>query len=242
MIPWRVATPAHRTPWVTWSVMLLCGLVYALQRLTPAELQPLLIAQYALVPRRVSALLAGSGDGWALASVFTSMFMHGGLVHIASNLWFLRIFGDHVEEHFGLARYALFYLVSGLGAAVLQWAIDPLSTLPMVGASGAIAGVLAAYMVLYPRSRVQTVVPVFVFVRFVELPAFLVILFWFGLQLVSALLARNAQAGVAYWAHIGGFVTGLFLAVALRRDEPEPPPEDPFDTRSMRDPGAPSPW
>lgn len=222
MIPWRVANPAYHTPWCTWSVMLLCVLVYALQVLTPAELQPLVFAQYGLVPRRMSALLAGAEDPWALLSVFTSMFMHGGVVHVASNLWFLRLFGDNVEERLGQVRYALFYLISGLGAALLQWAISPLSTVPMVGASGAIAGVLAAYLVFFPKTRVQTVIPLFVFVRFVELPSFLVILFWFGLQLVSALLSRGAHAGVAYWAHIGGFVSGLLLALALRRtEEPE---------------------
>lgn len=234
MIPLRDLNPRRGTPWVTWGLMLLCGLVYALEVLTPDALQPQLFAQYALVPRRLSALFLGSGDTGAALSVLTSMFLHSGLLHIASNLWFLRIFGDNVEDHFGHTRYAAFYVVSGVGAAVLQWAIDPLSRVPMVGASGAIAGVLAAYLVLYPRARVQAVVPVLFFLHFVELPAFIMIALWFGLQLVSGLLSSGAHGGTAYWAHVGGFVTGLFLTLVLRRSDELP--QEPFDVRVLREP------
>jgi membrane associated rhomboid family serine protease len=219
MIPLRDLNPSRNTPWVTWGTMLLCVVVFVFQVVQPPAAQRDVMLHFALVPARITAMFTEGFDGGAVASIFASIFMHGGLLHIAGNMWFLRIFGDNVEDNFGSARYALFYLLSGLGAAAAQVAIDPYSTLPMVGASGAIAGVLAAYLVLYPRARVVTLLPLVIFFTIVELPAFVVIAVWFVLQFFSGVASLGVEAGggVAYWAHLGGFVSGLALAFAFRR-------------------------
>jgi len=199
--------------------MLLCVVVFVFQVVQPPEAQRDIMMGYALVPARITAMFTEGFDGGAVASIVASMFMHGGLLHIAGNMWFLRIFGDNVEDNFGSLRYAAFYLLCGLGAAAAQVLIDPYSTMPMVGASGAIAGVLAAYIVLYPRARVVTLLPLIVFFTIVELPAFVVIAVWFVLQFFSGVVSLGVQSGggVAYWAHIGGFVSGLLLTLLFRR-------------------------
>ena len=224
MIPLRDLNPSRRTPWVTWSVILICAVVFVFQMVQPPELQVALMHTFALVPMRITQMFAAGLDTTALIAVFTSMFMHGGLLHVVGNLWFLRIFGDNVEDHFGHGRYVTFYLACGLAAAAAQWAVDPLSSVPMVGASGAIAGVLAAYVVLHPHARVVTMVPFIIFFRIVELPAYFLIAVWFALQFFSGFmsLGTHAGGGVAYWAHIGGFVAGLILTFVMRR-RPELP-------------------
>ncbi len=167
----------------------------------------------------------------------TSMFLHGGWLHIIGNMWFLHVFGDNVEDELGHGRYALFYLLGGLGAAALQIAIDPESRVPMVGASGAIAGVLGGYMMLHPRARVLTLIPIFIFIQFVEVPAFLFLFVWFGLQLAYALTSLGTPdtvGGVAFFAHIGGFVMGLLLVRALRLPPDERGPIEPELRRAPR--------
>jgi membrane associated rhomboid family serine protease len=163
--------------------------------------------------------LTSGGKAGIYLTPLTSMFMHGGWVHLIGNMLFLHVFGDNIEDELGHARYLLFYLVTGLGAVALQVAIDPDGSTPMVGASGAIAGVLGGYMMLHPRARVLTLVPV-VFIFFVELPAFLFLFVWFGLQLLQGFLSLGvtdeAAGGVAFFAHIGGFVLGLVLVKMLR--------------------------
>jgi hypothetical protein len=238
MLPLRDLNPSRTTPWVTWSIMLACVLVFIFEAIQPLALYRALMASYALVPARVSAALAGDDDPLVLTSVFTSMFMHGGLLHIVGNLWYLRVFGDNVEDRLGHVRYMLFYLLCGVAAAATQWLVDPYSEVPMVGASGAIAGVLAAYLVLFPRARVLTLVPVF-FVFFVELPAFVLMPLWFVLQFFSgvASLGLETGGGVAYWAHIGGFVAGLGL-VFLLRPPPRPEPRGRWRVRDAERPVA----
>ncbi|MEI8257148.1 MAG: rhomboid family intramembrane serine protease, partial [Deltaproteobacteria bacterium] len=223
MFPWRTLNPSHSTPWVTWGTMLLCVVVFVFQVVQPPPAQSAIMMAYALVPARITLMFSEGFDAGAVASVFASLFMHGGVLHIVGNMWFLKVFGDNVEDNFGSLRYALFYLLCGVGAAVAQILVDPYSGLPMVGASGAIAGVLAAYLVLYPRARVETVVFVVVFFTFVELPAFVVIAVWFLLQFFSGVLSLGVHSGggVAYWAHIGGFLSGLVLALLFRRRPPE---------------------
>jgi membrane associated rhomboid family serine protease len=219
MIPIRDLNPTRNTPWVTWTLLLLCGLVFAWQAVLPDGLDRDFVFAYGLVPRR----LAHGADPAALLTVLTSMFMHGGLMHIVGNLWFLRMFGDNVEDNMGPARYALFYLLCGAAAAAAQVAMSPASGVPMVGASGAIAGVLAAYLVLYPHARVVALVPIFIFIQFMEIPAFVFIALWFGLQFFSGVGSLGATGGgVAYWAHIGGFVAGLALAFLFRTQRPAP--------------------
>jgi membrane associated rhomboid family serine protease len=160
-----------------------------------------------------------------LASVFVSMFLHGGWLHLAGNMLFLWVFGNNVEDRLGRVMFALFYVLGGLAATGLQLAFDPNAAVPNVGASGAIAAVLGAYLVLFPNARIHTLV-IFFFITSVDLPAVVVLLSWFVLQLFSGVgeMGRSVGGGVAYWAHIGGFAFGLLTikAFAKRIKEPEP--------------------
>lgn len=168
------------------------------------------MTEHALVPKR---LLAGYADGSQWLTVFTSMFLHGGIAHVAGNCWFLWVFGKNVEDRLGPVLYTLFYLLCGVGAAGLQVAVEPTSAVPMLGASGAISGVLGAYLVLHPTAWVYTLVPWIV--PIVPLPAFLLLIAWFVLQMLNGLgtLVDDpaVQGGVAWWAHAGGFVSGFVL-------------------------------
>ena len=157
-------------------------------------------------------------------TVFSSMFMHGGLLHIGGNMLFLWIFGDNVEDRMGHGRFIVFYLLCGITAALAQTAMAPDSPVPMVGASGAIAGVMGAYFVLYPRSRIVTLVPLFIFVQIMEVPAILFLGIWFFMQFISgvgsiATVAARNSGGVAFWAHVAGFVAGVAGVMVFRRPE-----------------------
>lgn len=163
-----------------------------------------LIFAYGLVPDRLHA-----------SSLITSMFLHGGWMHIIGNMWFLWIFGDNIEDSLGHGKYLLFYLLCGVAAALTQVAINPDSRVPTIGASGAIAGVMGAYLVKYPRARILTLVFIVFFITFYELPAWLVLAYWFILQLFSGVgsvaYSQLSEGGVAWFAHIGGFITGVVL-------------------------------
>jgi len=165
---------------------------------------------HALVPGR---LLAHAGDPREWGTLFTHMFLHGGLLHVAGNCWFFWIFGNNIEDRLGSAKFLLFYLICGLGAAALQIAVEPGSALPMLGASGAISGVLGAYLILFPTAWVYTLVPWIVPV--IPVPAFLFLIVWFLFQALngvgSLLSGTGAAGGVAWWAHAGGFATGILL-------------------------------
>lgn len=141
----------------------------------------------------------------------TSMFLHGGILHILGNMWFLFIFGDNIEDRLGHVRYLLFYLLCGVAAGLIHVFTNWNSHMPAIGASGAIAGVMGGYLLLYPRAKILTLIPIFIFFPFVELPAYLLLGYWFLLQLLSANLAGSEATGVAWWAHVGGFVCGLGL-------------------------------
>ena len=165
-------------------------------------------------PEAVQRLLLQEcpGKSW-LASIFVAMFLHGGLLHIAGNMLFLWVFGNNVEDRLGLLVYPLFYVMGGIAAAALQIAFDPNSAIPNLGASGAIGAVLGAYLVMFPHARVTTLV-IFFFITAVEVPAWILLVAWFLLQLFSGgtSLASDAQGGVAYWAHVGGFAFGAIVA------------------------------
>jgi len=172
-----------------------------------------------LVPGQVAYGLQ-TGDGWpgVLPPFFTSMFLHGGWLHLAGNMWFLWIFGDNVEDMLGSIRFVFFYLFCGLAAGFTHFILDPSSSVPTIGASGAIAGVLGGYMLLFPGARVLTLVPLGFFLRVMEIPAAVMIGIWFVIQLASGVLTQGMeQGGVAWWAHVGGFVAGLVLVFPLRR-------------------------
>jgi membrane associated rhomboid family serine protease len=210
MIPLRDTIPARRFPVVNTAFIALNVLVFLFESaLSPAQ-QEQFIGLWGLVPSRFWGV--GGLSGWL--PLFTSMFMHGGWWHLISNMLALYIFGDNVEDRLGHVRYVFFYLAGGLAASAAHLVAYRNSNLPTVGASGAIAGVLGAYLVLYPRARVITLVPIFCFIRIVQIPALLYLGFWFVSQLFNGLFALAAAdvfqgGGVAWWAHIGGFVFGL---------------------------------
>jgi membrane associated rhomboid family serine protease len=205
MLPIGDRNPTRTTPYVNYALIALNVAVFLLEYLVMlGGGEAWLVPGYGLVPSRLSNDPAGEAF-----TVLTSMFMHGGWLHLAGNLWFLHIFGDNVEDSVGHARYVAFYLLAGVGAAAAQFLVDPSSTVPMVGASGAIAGVLGAYMVLHPSAPITVLVPLPFF--FIELPAWIVAGGWFAWQLMSGVgsLGAAEAGGVAFFAHVGGFVTGL---------------------------------
>jgi len=155
----------------------------------------------------------------AWLTIFSAMFLHGGWLHIVSNMWVLFIFGDNVEDRMGSGGYLVFYLLSGVAAGLMQAFLLPSSSVPMVGASGAIAGVLGAYLVLYPRARILSLVPILFIFTLIEIPAPIFLLFWFALQLFSGVLSLSGTAGsgIAWWAHVGGFVFGVLSAFLFAR-------------------------
>jgi membrane associated rhomboid family serine protease len=158
--------------------------------------------------------------GVAALTPLTSMFMHGGWFHILGNMWFLWVFGDNVEDAMGPVRYVIFYLLCGLAAAAAQVATDPASAVPMVGASGAIGGVMGGYARLYPRARIQTLLPLGFYFTTIAVPAYFMLGYWFLLQILGGVPAlAGAGGGVAFWAHVGGFLAGVILVGAFRRPD-----------------------
>jgi membrane associated rhomboid family serine protease len=182
------------------------------------------VLRWSFTPADLTAFLNGNGSFQAVLTIFTAMFMHGGLSHIFGNMLFLWVFGQAVEAAYGSRPYVLFYLTCGVVANLTQYAIDPTSTVPNLGASGAIAGVMGGYLAMYPSSRIDIFVwPLSVFIRRdLRVPAWIMLGLWFGLQVFSgfgSLASSSGGAGVAYFAHVGGFVIGFLLALALRPGE-----------------------
>jgi membrane associated rhomboid family serine protease len=216
VIPLRDINPTRTRPVLTYGLIALNTAVFLFQVSLPDAEFELFVRRYGLIPEMITEdVYFGS-----LITPFTSMFMHGGWLHLILNMWSLWIFGDNVEDELGKPRFVLFYMLTGLGAAAAQVLVQPSSEVPMVGASGAIAGVLAAYLKLFPGARVVTLIPLF-FLFFVrEIPAVFFIIVWFGLQVISGVDAlgglESDVGGVAIFAHIGGFVAGLLLVSRLR--------------------------
>jgi membrane associated rhomboid family serine protease len=213
MLPLRDENPSNRIPYVNYALIGLNILVF-LWQLVQMENNPSQVFAFALIPAEVTNGIQGTD----VLHILTSMFMHGGIAHIAGNMLYLWIFGDNIEDTFGHGRYLLFYLVGGLAAALAHILTDPLSTIPTVGASGAIAAVLGAYLVLFPRRRVLTLVIFGFFARLAYIPAVIVLGLWGILQLFQGLLALGGpggMGGIAFWAHIGGFAFGLALGRLL---------------------------
>lgn len=211
MFPIRDHNPSERRPFVTWALILVNVVIFLLYYPSMGGDEARLIdfyQQWGLVPQTTLA-----GD--AYHTVLTSMFLHGGWMHLIGNMLFLWIFGDNLEDLMGHAGFALFYLASGAAAAGGQILSDPSSTLPMVGASGAIAGVMGGYLLMFPRARIDVLVILIIFFKVFTIPAWLMLGLWFALQLVSGLSMDLVGGGVAYWAHAGGFVAGVVLAWPL---------------------------
>ena len=211
MIPIRDDQPCFSTPWVTYFLIGVNLLIYLLQSALTPRGQDTLLAQFALIPTHVELGLSGHAGGLlgAVLPLITSMFLHGGWIHVLGNLLPLWIFGDNIEDHLGHFAYLMFYLACGLAAALLHVALNWGSQVPTVGASGAIAGVMGAYLLLYPRARVSF---------FFTLPAWVVLGSWFAAQLFVQVVASAHHAdtgGIAFWAHVGGFLAGMVLIKLL---------------------------
>jgi membrane associated rhomboid family serine protease len=225
MIPIRDDTPRYSTPYVTYFIIALNVVVFLFELSVEMQGQRALnamIYQFGVVPRHFERALAGVGNYSPPAlflSILTSMFLHGGWLHIIGNMWFLWIFGDNIEDYLGHLRYLFFYLTAGVAAALTHIALNAGSNIPTVGASGAIAGVMGAYFVLYPRARVLTLVPLIVFFTFWWLPAWVMLGYWFVVQFLmgaaTSITVSQSTGGVAVWAHVGGFITGIVLIKLL---------------------------
>lgn len=214
MFPLYDTLRPRRFPLVNWVLIIanVLAFLYELQ-LGSAELSGV-IETRGVIP---SQLMSDLYSEWP--TLFTSMFLHGGWLHVIGNMWILFIFGDNIEDRMGHARYLVFYLLCGLAAGFLQSYILPNSNLPLIGASGAIAGVLGAYLILFPGARVVSLVPILFIFTMVELPAVIFLIFWFIMQLFSGLtsFAGASGGGIAWWAHVGGFLFGLFAVKLFAR-------------------------
>jgi membrane associated rhomboid family serine protease len=208
MIPLRDVIPSRTTPYITVTIIVLNALAWLFE-LSLGDSLPLFLQIYGVVPADFRAL-----------TLITSMFLHGSWMHVIGNMWYLWIFGDNVEDRLGHGRFIVFYLLCGTLAALGQIATDPGSMLPTIGASGAIAGVMGAYFVLYPRSRVLTLIMLIIFWEVIELPAVVLLGFWFVMQLFSAgtiATASTGSGGVAFAAHVAGFVVGMIVGLVFRK-------------------------
>ena len=224
MIPLRDRNPTRRAPFVTFALIGACLAAFAAELSVAASggdaALGSLFQRWGAVPADITAALeAGDYFGQAMIGMVSSMFLHGGWLHLLGNLLFLWIFGNNVEDRLGHVAFLLFYLVGGIAAALAQVVIAPQSDIPLVGASGAIAAALGAYIVLFPGARILSLVFLGFFYQLLEVPALIVLGFWFVLQLASGFAgfgAETAQGGVAFFAHIGGFVFGVVVGVLLR--------------------------
>lgn len=210
MIPLYDHNPTHRFPVLTVLLIAANVAVYFFWQSAVGLEESVALAAF------VPAELTHGGGGYR--NLFTSMFMHGGIMHLVGNMWFLWIFGDNIENECGPFRFILFYLLCGVAATLAHTWSDPDSTVPLVGASGAISGVLGAYLVEHPKAAVRTLIPMGIFTRIVDVPAFMFLFIWIGMQVLSQTMMSSAQGGgVAYLAHIAGFVAGVGLIFVFRR-------------------------
>jgi membrane associated rhomboid family serine protease len=213
MIPIRDTTPSKTVPVVN-NTLIGINVVFFLVQLAQGPAQDHFVYLYGLVPAKFTVPQVSAYFSFAqnILSLFTFMFLHGGFMHLIGNMWTLYIFGDNVEDRLGSARYIAFYLLCGLASGLSHLLLNTHSNIPTIGASGAIAGVMGAYFILYPRSRILTLIPIIFIPWFVEIPAFFFLGIWFVLQFLNAAGSSGQAGGIAWWAHIGGFVFGvLFL-------------------------------
>ncbi len=229
MFPLRDNIPSRRFPLMTILLIVVNVTIFlSTALLGPAANRVVLL--FGVIPAR---LIRDWHQPLILSTLLSSMYLHGGWAHLLGNMWYLWIFGDNVEDRMGRWRYLVFYTLCGIIASLLQVLSAPRSTIPMIGASGAIAGVLGAYLLLYPKARVSTLIPVFYFIRIVWLPAVIVLGGWFLVQLMNGLATLNVvmqTGGTAWWAHIGGFIAGMALMPIFRRRDYQAPPSWPDRT------------
>ena len=210
MLPIRDHNPSGRTPYVTYALIaanILVFLSYFMMFENPAAINAF-FGKWAMIPANVSA-----GQGYE--TLFTSKFLHGGWMHLGGNMLFLWIYGDNMEDEMGHGPYLAFYLAAGLAAGFTHLLSAPYSGVPTVGASGAIAGVMGGYLLMYPKARVDIFIFLVIFIRILPIPAWIVLMLWFGMQFIGGIGADPETGGVAYWAHAGGFVAGLLLTIPI---------------------------
>lgn len=245
MFPLWDDVPSQGVPVVNYAIIATCALAFLLQLAAPADDESL-VREFGMIPVRLTdpekklAILQGrdAQGQWVeeeirldspvspWVTLLTSMFLHGGLMHLVGNMWFLFIFGDNVEDRYGHVKYLLMYLLCGVAAGILHIVSAPDSVVPTVGASGAIAGIMGGYLLLYPHARVMSLIPFGIFTRIIPVPAIFFLGFWFLLQLISGLAENAISGGVAWWAHVGGFATGLGTTYLMRNAGwLQPPPE-----------------
>jgi membrane associated rhomboid family serine protease len=233
MIPYRDENETQRPAIVTGAVIGLNVFAWLLVQGAGTEF-PLAksVCELGLIPAEITAsapvgtafpigpgLVCTTDPGRQFSHVLTSMFLHGSWMHLIGNMWFLWLFGNNIEDSMGRLRFLGFYLLSGLAAALGQIVTSPTAVIPMVGASGAISGVMGAYLILYPKVKVYVLVPIFIFFTSIALPAWMMLGYWFLIQLVSGLLSANDVGGVAVWAHVAGFLAGIVLIKLFVRDD-----------------------
>ena len=213
MFPLRDTVRTHKFPFIT-TLLIAVNIVVFFLELTSVDSEAF-ISTYALIPVNVDF-----SDYLSLIPFITSQFLHAGFIHIISNMWFLKIFADNVEEKFGSLFFLLIYLLSGILGGLLQYLFIPDSNIPMLGASGAVAGVLGAYLVFFSRHKVETLIPLGFYMSVVNIPAGVMLIYWFITQLFSGVgsIAAAQIGGVAFWAHVGGFVTGWLIAKVSRNN------------------------
>ena len=253
MIPIKDLNPSRTLPAITYALIGINVMVFIYQAGLPEDEEQDLFLEYAVKPAFLVDYLHGRRAGVypqeiherdrrgrevvlrterqvvldfrnSILPLLTCMFLHGGIGHILGNMWFLYIFGDNVEDRLGHVRYLIFYLLAGVISGLAQVAVTPDSAIPTIGASGAISGVLGAYLITYPHARVLSIVPIGFFFPLLEIPAYVFLIVWFGIQIVSGLVSDPGQGGVAFWAHIGGFVVGLIAPKLMAPGGPPPPP------------------
>lgn len=223
MIPLRDTIPTREFPLATWLIIILNSAVFFIEISLPEKTLTALFYHFGVVPARYSDPLWAVSHGLTQGNYLpflTNMFLHGGWIHFISNMWTLYLFGDNVEDRMGHVRFFVFYILSGFAASLTHYFFNMNSTVPAIGASGAIAGVMGAYFVLFPHSRVITFIPILFIPYFIEIPAFVYLWVWFVSQLFSgtfSLLAPETGGGIAWWAHIGGFVAGILMLAFFRK-------------------------
>lgn len=249
MIPLRDNIPTRTFPFVNYAMIGICGITFLLQMMSQQQ-DVSLVERFGMIParlanpnaeilvpdrtivqtpygrevREVERLVQPSGVP-PILTLLTCIFLHGGVMHFLGNMWFLYIFGDNVEDRLGHAGFLVFYLAAGITASLTHWITNTGSPIPTIGASGAVAGVMGAYFMMYPHARVMSILPIFIFIQMIELPAYVFLGIWFAMQFLNGMsvFANGAAAGVAWWAHIGGFLAGVVVANAVAKKDPQPP-------------------
>jgi membrane associated rhomboid family serine protease len=225
LIPIKDFNPSRSTPVVTILIIVACSIVFLYEVLLPPDIREVFIRMFAVIPFEVmhGVDIPPPDPLTPYGNLISYQYLHGGFLHIFGNMLFLWVFGDNVEDRLGKLKYFIFYTVCGISAAVIQSLVYPNSNIPLIGASGAISGILGAYAVMFPRAQILTLIFIFFFIDVIVLPASLWIGIWFLMQFMSALISVNhlSMGGVAWFAHIGGFITGIILVKMLYRRKNE---------------------